>query len=269
MEVTDVVKDEPKIPELPDIKAITADTRELVNEWADYAHSLEEYAKGEWGDDYYEENFKEVFDEFWKTYDEFNETLKDISQKPMESSERLSEAMEAREYGIKEGAEVACRCFTPEIIQNWGNMSLEERNQVLQEYAVGIGKALDIDFKGIVWREFPTENGRYTFGENSGDGWLHLNVECLANPADLMRMVDTIAHEARHQFQFEAMQNPEKYPIDDAAIKEWMVGNAVYTTELPSAYDPWGYTYNPTETDARYYGEAMVRELTKYIINQA
>ena len=91
MEVTDVVKDEPKIPELPDIKAITADTRELVNEWADYAHSLEEYAKGEWGDDYYEENFKEVFDEFWKTYDEFNETLKDISQKPMESSERLSE----------------------------------------------------------------------------------------------------------------------------------------------------------------------------------
>jgi len=39
--------------------------------------------------------------------------------------------------------------------------------------------------------------------------------------------------------------------------------------DMPSAYDPWGYTYNPMETDAKYFGEAMVRELTKAIINNA
>ena len=38
---------------------------------------------------------------------------------------------------------------------------------------------------------------------------------------------------------------------------------------MPSAYDPWGYTYNPMETDAKYFGESMVRELTKDIINNA
>lgn len=268
MEITDIVKEEPKIPELPSVEAITADARELANEWADYAQALDDYARNEWGDDYYNEYFKDTFDEFWESYENFNKTIDELPKTPKDSSEQVSEIMEAREYGVKEGAEVAMRCFTPEVIEKWGDMSIEERNTILQEYAVGIGEALNIDFKGIIWREFPVENGRYTYGQNSGDGWLHVNIEALANPADLMKLVDTIAHEARHQFQTEAMMNPEKYPIDEASIKEWIVGDAVYTTELPTAYDPWGYTYNPTEIDARYYGEAMVRELTKNIINQ-
>lgn len=268
MEVNDLQKEFQPALEMPNVEVLTANVQELAKEWADYFGALEDYAREEWGEQFYEECLKENFDEFWNSYEELDKTL-DSCKSPVADVKKNGEVIEAREWGVKEGADVASRCFTPEVIREWGSMSLEERNVVLQEYAKGIGEALQIDFKGIIWKEFPDENGMHTYGSNAGDGWLHLNIESLANPADLMRMVDTIAHEARHQFQFEAMLNPEKYPIDQDTIKEWLIGNSVYTTELPTAYDPWGYTYNSTEIDARYYGETMVRELTKAIVNNA
>ena len=121
----------------------------------------------------------------------------------------------------------------------------------------------------VTVKEFPSENGSYTFGYNAGDGYVHLNVDMLVDPGMLMCLVDTVAHEARHQLQNEAIENPSKFPIDEATIKEWTGGKEAYTLDLPSAYDPWGYTYNPMETDAKYFGESMVRELTKDIINNA
>lgn len=177
--------------------------------------------------------------------------------------------VEGRDYKVKECAEIATICFTPDVIQAWGLMDIESRNQIIQEYANGIGEALGINFKGIIWEEMPIENGSYTLGYNSGDGYLHLNVDMLADPACLMHVIDTVAHEARHQFQVEAIMDPTRFPIDEATIKEWTVGLSVYTTEYPTAYDPWGYIYNPMETDAKHFGESMVRELTKDIINNA
>lgn len=205
---------------------------------------------------------KDVWNDFVNSIKEFADTVSD-------AKDMSSEIVEAREYGVSECADVAKKCFPPEIIQEWGGMTLEERNEVIQEYANGIGETMGINFKGIVWEEFPIENGMYTYGYNAGDGYVHLNVDMLADPGQLMHVVDTVAHEARHQLQNEAIENPGKFPIDEPTIKEWTVGKAAYTTEMPSAYDPWGYTYNPMETDAKYFGESMVRELTKDIINNA
>ena len=199
------------------------------------------------------------------TWDEFVNSIKEFTDSNLDSRE----IVEAREYGVKECAEVAKECFTPEVIRDWGMMDLEARDKVIQEYANGIGEAMGINFKGIVWENFPIENGRYTYGYNAGDGYVHLNTDLLADPGQLMHVVDTVAHEARHQLQNEAIENPSKFPIDEATIKEWTVGRAVYTTEMPNAYDPWGYLYNPMETDAKFFGESMVRELTKDIINNA
>lgn len=205
---------------------------------------------------------KDVWNDFVNSIKEFTDTTPD-------AKDMKSEIVEAREYGVSECADVAKECFPPEIIQEWGQMTLEERNEVIQEYANGIGEAMGINFKGIVWEEFPIVNGMYTYGYNAGDGYVHLNVDMLADPGQLMHVVDTVAHEARHQLQNEAIENPNKFPIDEPTIKEWTIGKAAYTTEMPSAYDPWGYTYNPMETDAKYFGESMVRELTKDIINNA
>jgi len=200
--------------------------------------------------------------------DVWNEFINSIKEYPEELIEN-KDIVEAREYGVKECSDVAKACFTPDVIHEWGSMSQEKRNLVIQEYANGIGKAMGINFKGIIWEYFPIENGMYIYGYNAGDGYVHLNVDMLSDPSQLMYLVDTVAHEARHQLQVEAIENPSKFPIDEATIKEWTVGWETYTLDMPSAYDPWGYTYNPMETDAKIFGETMVRELTKDIINNA
>lgn len=229
-EINEMTKDVQDVPSLPEVQEIKAEYNVIKDVWNDFINSIKDYSN------------------------------------PVPESREI---VEAREYGVKECADVAKACFTPDVIREWGQMSLKERNHVIQDYAKGIGKAMGINFKGIVWERFPIENGMYTYGYNAGDGYVHLNLDMLADPGQLMRVVDTVAHEARHQLQNEAIENPSKFPIDEATIKEWTVGREVYTLDMPSAYDPWGYTYNPMETDARYFGESMVRELTKDIINKA
>ena len=230
-EINEMTKDMLEIPSLPDMQETTAEYNVVKDVWNDYVNSIIEYSDS--------------------------------------NTDTKAEVVEARDYGVKECADVAKACFTPEIIKAWGLMNLEARDKVIQEYANGIGEAMGINFKGIVWEQFPIENGMYTYGYNAGDGYVHLNVDMLADPGQLMHVVDTVAHEARHQLQNEAIENPSKFPIDEATIKEWTVGREIYTLDQPSAYDPWGYTYNPMETDARYFGESMVRELTKDLINNA
>lgn len=230
-EINEMTNDVLEMPSLPDVQETTAEYSVVKDAWNDFVNSIKEYSDS--------------------------------------NTDTRTEIVEAREYGVKECADVAKACFTPEIIQAWGLMNLESRDKVIQEYANGIGEAMGINFKGIVWEQFPIENGMYTYGYNAGDGYVHLNVDMLADPGQLMHVVDTVAHEARHQLQNEAIENPSKFPIDEATIKEWTVGREIYTLDQPSAYDPWGYTYNPMETDARYFGESMVRELTKDLINNA
>lgn len=233
-EYIEIPKEELELPSFPDVQVKTAEYNVVKELWSDFVNSIENFA------DSISNNF-----------------------------EKSNEVVEAREYGVEECADVAKECFTPEIINAWGTMNLKERDKIIQEYANGIGEAMDINFQGIVWENFPVENGVYTYGYNAGDGYVHLNVDMLADPGQLMSIIDTVAHEARHQLQNEAIENPSKFPIDEATINEWTVGRAIYTLDMPSAYDPWGYTYNPMETDAKYFGESMVRELTKDIINNA
>ena len=229
-EISEMTKEVQEIPFLPEVQEIKTEYNVVKDVWNDFVNSIKEYT---------------------------------------DAVPESKEIVEAREYGVKECADVAKACFTPEVIRAWGMMDLDARNKVIQEYANGIGEAMGINFKGIVWEQFPIENGMYTYGYNAGDGYVHLNIDMLADPGQLMHVVDTVAHEARHQLQNEAIENPSKFPIDEATIKEWTVGREVYTLDMPSAYDPWGYTYNPMETDAKYFGESMVRELTKDIINNA
>jgi len=173
------------------------------------------------------------------------------------------EAINAREYGLRECGDAAKMIFTPEVLAEWGKTSLEQRDSIVQEYSRAIGDGLKIDFKGIVFEQMKKEVAGY----NSGDGYVHLNNELLKDPGKVITLIDTVAHEARHQFQFEAIRNPERFGIDRETIKEWTAGLENYSTQYATEYDPWGYHYNPVELDARYFGESMVRELTKHLIN--
>lgn len=169
------------------------------------------------------------------------------------------------EYHLKDTIKAAEKIFTPEVIQNWGQMPYEQREQMIRDYAKGVANALGINYKGVEFGDLIAKEG--AIGYNNGDGVVHLDYNCIYNPALLMKLIDTVAHEEFHQFQTEAMMTPEKFNVDEATITEWIAGDAFYTYDNPTAYDPWGYFYNPLETGARHYGESVVRELTKDLIN--
>jgi hypothetical protein len=180
------------------------------------------------------------------------------------SSSDTKKTVNIREYGLHECSDSAKNIFTPKLISEWGNMSYEQQNRVVQEYSKAIAEGLNIDFKGIVFEQMkPTD-----LGYNRGDGYIYLNDNFLKDSSQIISLIDTVAHEARHQFQQEAIQNPEKFGLDQATVSEWSAGINNYTDKYATEYDPWGYFYNPIEIDARYFGESMVRELTRSLINK-
>jgi hypothetical protein len=178
------------------------------------------------------------------------------------TSDAKETADDAREYGLRECSDAAKEIFTPEVLAEWNFLTYEQRERIVREYSKAIGEGLNIDFKGVIFDALEPELRGY----NCGDGYVHLNSDFISDPKNLIGMIDTVAHEARHQFQNEAIRNPEKFGIDEATLKEWEFGFNNYSTQLATAYDPWGYHYNPVEIDARYFGETMVRELTKDLI---
>lgn len=191
--------------------------------------------------------------------DFFKEVAPFFSAKDVIETEEYADE---REIGLKETVECAREIFTPEVISEWGNMSLEQRNAYLQEYQHAVAGALDIESGNVYFMEMSD-----AYGFNNGDGNVYLNVMLLEDPKYVINCIDTIAHETRHQFQNEAVRDPERFGISPETAKEWAWAIENYTDQGASRYDPWGYHYNPIEIDSRYFGESVVRELTKGMIN--
>jgi hypothetical protein len=180
---------------------------------------------------------------------------------------RLNEAVDyfgrnTREFGINECKEDAKRIFSPDVIERWPEMSPEEREQLAKEYGECVAKNFDLkNYRGVVFEPMSPD----TNGYNQGDGIAHLTDRMIKEQMSPLQIVDTLTHELRHQYQVECV-NGLHYVPDDTRL-EWAAGMETYTNQVPWAFDPWGYKYNPLETDARYAGESVVRELTKDFIN--
>ena len=192
---------------------------------------------------------------------EINEYVSPIEQ--AEQFEPSAEFNDEREYGLKECVESAKEIFTPEVLSEWKDMTLEERYEIVERYGEAVATSLGIK-AGDLYFEAMDE---YTGGYNNGDGNIHINSRMLGDPKNVIRLVDVIAHETRHQFQHEVVANPGRFRISQKVANEWAFGLENYTTSDSTEYDPWGYCYNPVEMDARYFGEAIVREMTKDMIN--
>lgn len=173
--------------------------------------------------------------------------------------ERLTEA---RDFGIEECSEAAREIFTERVIRQWPTLTFEQRRDIAYAYAAEVAEAFELkNYKGVYIE--PLERG--TLGYNNGDGTIHLSdtlIGCFVSPLELM---NTITHELRHQYQAEAIRG--EHTIPESVRNEWTVAQQIYNYDQPSCYDPWGYTYNPLEIDARFAGESVVRNVTNSIIN--
>ena len=150
-------------------------------------------------------------------------------------------------------AEILKEVFPPEVVENWNEMSTEQKEAYLDQYSNLLGQALGVGPIDVIVEEMEPGLCGFTNGEN---GEIHLNADYINDPNQLADALNTVAHETRHCMQLDAIQNPEKYPdLPQELIDQW---DYEFHNYNDGTYDPEGYANQYIETDARAFAEGSV-----------
>lgn len=180
-----------------------------------------------------------------------------------ENFDNVEYISETDEIRINETAEIMTEIFNKDVLTTWNELSLDEKASKLNEYYLRAGKNLNIETKGVIIEQMYSNNpNSVTLGYNSGDGYIHINVDMLNDPSKLGDILDTATHEMRHQFQTDVLKNPHNFndipqDIIDRWRYEWTPGNYIRPE-----YDPQGYYEQKIECDARDFAEAVIKTYT-------
>ena len=188
-----------------------------------------------------------------------------IQEKDAKAIEELGENfVEQRDFGLDKCTEAAKEIFNPSVIENWSDLSLSQRKEIAGAYAAEVANAFELkNYTGVYFEDLDPG----VMGYNNGDGSIHLSNDIISAWTSPLEIMNTITHELRHQYQFEAVQG--LHNVAEDVVIEWATAQEIYNYDQPYCYDPWGYTYNPLEIDARYAGETVVRNVTHDMINEA
>lgn len=233
-----------KLSEMPAVReAIDGCKASISDTLSDWSHKIDDFIIGIY------DGIKDIF-----------EAGNDADAKAIE---KLGENfVEERDFGLDKCTEAAKEIFNPGVIENWSNLSKEQRKEIAGAYAAEVANAFELqNFTGVYFEDLDPG----VMGYNNGDGSIHLSNDLITAWTSPLEIMNTITHELRHQYQFEAVQGYHNVPED--VVKEWATAQQIYNYDQPYCYDPWGYTYNPLEIDARYAGETVVRNVTHDMIN--
>ena len=172
--------------------------------------------------------------------------------------------IETRDFGLDRCTEAVKEIFNLGVLMSWAHLSIEQRAELAGVYAKEVARAFElVSYEGL-WIE-ELEQG--VLGYNAGDGKIHMSILLILNPqVSPFTIIDTITHELRHQYQFEAINGYHNIPKE--VVKEWTIAFEIYRNDAaPCCYDPWGYHYSPIEIDARYAAETVIRNITQFLFN--
>jgi hypothetical protein len=186
---------------------------------------------------------KSFFEAFGDAITAFVDTLKEFFNSGNKEAEEFDESY------VEKASEVMAEVFDEKTINEWGSMSLEQRSEKLDEYYSKLGDALGIDAKGIIVEDCWATSGEGVMGYAGGDGYLHIDYRNIQDPEKLFEVLNTTTHEARHQLQFEAIEDPSRFPeLSPALISEWEHNFINYDD---GAFGYEGYYNQVVEVDAR------------------
>ena len=156
---------------------------------------------------------------------------------------------------MEECRKVADEIFTQEVIDNWPNMTPEERKALITKYAKAIGKILGNGKSLIKKVEFDAN----AYGVSYGNGTIKINpgfINGNSNKYNLNKLLDTVTHEVKHEHQSDVIKNPEKYNAPQLVVDSW---STPYPERNPdgSFKDYNEYWNHPKETDARAVGSQV------------
>lgn len=172
--------------------------------------------------------------------------------------------IEERDFGLDKCTEAVKEIFNLGVFMSWASLSIEQRAELSGVYAKEVARAFElVSYEGL-WIEELEPN---VLGYNKGDGKIHMSISLILNPeVSPFTIIDTITHESRHQYQFEAIKGYHNIPKE--VVKEWTIAFEIYRNDVgPCCYNPWGYHYSPIEIDARYAAETVVRNITQFLFN--
>ena len=172
--------------------------------------------------------------------------------------------IETRDFGLDRCTEAVKEIFNLGVLMSWAHLSIKQRAELAGVYAKEVARAFELVWYEGLWLEELKPN---VSGYNTGDGKIHMSISLILNPdVSPFEIIDTITHESRHQYQFEAIRGYHNIPKE--VIKEWTVAFEIYRNDAaPCCYDPWGYHYSPIEIDARYAAETVIRNITQFLFN--
>ncbi|MCL2442384.1 MAG: hypothetical protein FWD13_02840 [Treponema sp.] len=158
-------------------------------------------------------------------------------------------------------AEALAEVFDNKTLEEWGTMSMEMREAKLSEFHQKLGDILGVDAKGIVLEDCYAKLGYGTNGYCTGDGYVYLDYRNIENPENLGQAVDTLIHEVRHQLQFEAIEDPSRFPwIPQETVNAWY-NNFLNYDDGTFGFE--GYYYQIVEVDARLFTNDVIDDYFK------
>ena len=139
---------------------------------------------------------------------------------------------------------------------NWEHASIEERKQILQDYmneVIRIYGLQDVDAT-IHWDPDATyERSKITWGYYSPDyHTVTLNESVLSGQYgnwDSYDLLETIGHELRHAYQYEAVAHPDRFTVSQGTLDTWKHNIDNYLDSDTYGYK--AYRDQPIEVDAR------------------
>ncbi|HBL40966.1 MAG TPA: hypothetical protein DDY98_05100 [Ruminococcaceae bacterium] len=168
-------------------------------------------------------------------------------ENPFDETGEKNETDEMREEKL---AEIMSDVFTDDVVESWDSLTDEQRNELLDEYYTRAGEELGITATHVYYEDIHSIYPG-TDGYSQGDGTVH--VDSSLSFADTL---NTVTHEMRHQFQSEAIANPEKFPdISEETIQRWQYECDNY---INGDYDLEAYANQLIEIDARGFAESIV-----------
>ena len=176
-------------------------------------------------------------------------------------SESLTEAFDeakfwASEFKKAEGCkEIAQGIFTDDVRERWTDMSEDERRDIINEYVNEMGKLYygERDCWEVITFQNPSivDDVKFDakgYGVSRGGGEVAININFLEDPTknySVDKVIDTLTHEVRHEYQNLVKANPEKYGAPQSVVDEW---TQTYITSDDN-YDD--YYKQPVEEDAK------------------
>jgi hypothetical protein len=166
-------------------------------------------------------------------------------------AKEVSESLELRAEKALESV------FDAQTVSEWSEMSIEERSAKLSDYYAALGESLGIDTKGVIVEDLWSQFGEGTQGYNSGDGYVHIDVRQVADSGSLKDLLDTTTHEARHQLQAEALEDPSRFPeISPVTSEAWEMNFRNYLSFNDVGFEY--YSIQAIEVDARQFAESVL-----------